>query len=58
MLCEHCGKPIKDGEKFYWTADEVTLHEKCYPREQFIADVDRYVQGLGSEETRKWRETK
>ena len=42
MNCEHCGQPIRDGEDWYYTADEVALHERCYPRRQFIADDARY----------------
>ena len=52
MNCEHCKKPIRDGEEFYWTADECALHEACYPKKEFIADADR------EEAERKRRETK
>ena len=40
MICEVCSKEIKDGEKWYVTGDECNIHEKCYPREQFIADTE------------------
>ena len=41
MACEHCGQEIKDGEQWYYTADECEVHERCYPRAEFIADAER-----------------
>ena len=50
MICEHCKKPIRDGEEFYWTADECALHEACYPKKEFIADADRLFGVLATSE--------
>ena len=29
-VCDHCGKPIADGEGFYMDGDGFSCHEECF----------------------------